>query len=545
MNLQVIFTLLGGLGLFLFGIRQMEDGLKYLAGSSLKRAISILTRNRVTALLVGFVLTTLMQSSSATTTMVVGLIDAGFVTLTQSVGFILGCHIGSTTTGQIISFKLDQYGLPVLGLGVILFLFSSHEKFKSSGLTLLGFGMLFFGMFMMKGAIEPLKQAGYIEQWFSICNSSSVPSIMLGIMIAVIATAIVQSSGATIGVIIALGSTGVIKNFSDTIPLILGCNIGTCITALLASLQTGTTARKAAVMHLLISGIVTIVVLVTFRLWVWLIPYTAVNMSRQIANAHTLFNLVSCVLFLPFTLTLVRLLNRVWPEKKETIINTLQRRAFRESENLGKQYLSTPQMALLQVRKEIGVMAYVAYEMISDVKEALLRGKIEVADRVARHEDIMDALKRDIQDYLVLLTQEKVTSKQGIEIEKALEASSELERVGDHIESMLWFARLVHEGTMVLDDNNRSRIQDSIDSVVRLSDLVKDWCSVDRIIFTATQVRRHTKVARDYYDGCINGGSWNLISDLSFKELIVSVEKLRHHYLDFAKYYYKWLEEVE
>lgn len=545
MNPNVIITLLGGLGLFLFGIKLMEDGLKQLAGDYLKRLMSALTKNRLIALVVGFILTTLVQSSSATSVMIVGFINAGFVTLTQSIGFILGCNIGSTTTGQLMSFKLDQYALLILGIGAIAYLFLSKEKLKNAGLALLGLGMLFFGMNVMKDGIHPLRESGQIEHWFSLCSADSISSVGLGVLIGTLTTAIVQSSGATVGIIIALGAAGVVKEFTDVVPLILGCNIGTCITALLASLRVSTTAKKAAIVHTLFNVIGAILILSTYHFWIWLIPQTSDSITRQIANGHTLFKVAECIVFLPFAVTIVKLLDYLWPEQQETMIDLLQYRSFAKSEYLSKGHLGTPSFALIQVQKEIGVMTQITAEMIEDVRTLLFNFDPELILRVERHEDVIDEIKRDLHDYIVLLAQSDLTSKQAFEAKTALEAAADVERVADHIESMLKYVQLAHERVIVFDQNNKSRIIGALDKAVQLADLVykhsnnRDQEKINEIVETNQKLLRSLRTARQYYDKCLRSGSWNLFSDLSLLELVTAIERYSRHYKGFVDKYLK------
>lgn len=549
---QIIFTLLGGLGLFLFGIKQMEDGLRQLAGDYFKQLMTALTRNRFIGMIVGFVVTTLTQSSSATTVMVVGFINAGFITFAQALGFILGANIGSTTTGQLMSFKLDRYALLMLGIGAILYLFSSteREKIRNGGLALLGFGMLFFGMAVMKDAIVPLQEGGYIEHWFSMCNAHSTWSIILAILIGAGATAVVQSSGATVGIIIALGACGVVRSIADVIPLILGCEIGTCATALLASLRTNRAASKSAVAHTLINIFGCVIVLASFRVWVYIVPLTAGSMPRQIANAHTLFSLVKCLCFLPLIPIVVRVLDWVLPDKTPTMIDLLTYRTFNKSEYLHKRYLDTPDVALIQAHKEVNVMVQVVSKMIRCLRYGFIEGKEEKAAKVPKYEDIMDNIKKDLHDYIVLLSQGSLTSKQATEARTILEGASDLERMADHVETMLSFVRLKKEGTMVLDANNTSRVIGLIDKAVELASLIQSCVehnatgTRESIIALAKDINGDIKTARAYYNDCLRRGSWNLFSDLAFMELITALEKFCVHSLSFVSQYVGELQRL-
>jgi len=553
MSLSVISTLLGGLAIFLVGLKQMEDGLLRLTGGYFKQLLNILTKNRVVGFLVGIILTTLLQSSTATTLMIIGFISTGFITLTQALGFILGANIGSTTTGQImsLSFSIDQYALLILAFGALLYLFSprEREKVKNTGLTLLGLGMLFYGLLTMKQAMMPLKDDGTLERWFLLCSAHSFHSIMISLLVGAGATALICSSGATTGIIITLASAGIIKNLGDAIPLLLGCNLGTCTTALVASIPATQAAKKAALAHLLFNVVGAIIVLCTFHLWVWLVPLTATQIARQVANAHTIFKVVECLIFLPFLPLVVKMLNKIWAEKTETIVDLLKHRTFNKSEFLNKQNLNHPDLAILSTHKEIQVMVEIVSKMMSIVQQALLEGKEEKLIKISKYEEIVDNIKKDIRDYITLLSQRQVSNKQSVELTIILEGASELERIADHIESMVHFVHLTKERIMILDNNNKSKVEHITKQCIELLGLIVDGVKenshekIAKINSLVKQMEKDIRESRDYYTDCLRSGSWNLFSDLSFMELLAIIEKFSRHCRGFSTKYLKvlWL----
>ncbi|MCK4794625.1 MAG: Na/Pi cotransporter family protein, partial [Desulfobacteraceae bacterium] len=237
-----LFQVFGGLGLFLFGLHLMSDSLQKVVGGRMKRVLATLTKRPVYGLLLGTGVTAIIQSSSATTIMVVGFINAGVMDFVQSVGVILGANVGTTVTTQIVALKLDQWAFPAIGLGMTLHLFFKDSKVKDSGLILLGFGMLFLGLVLMKKAIPP--EAQDIIRNLFLLSSGSLKGILIGLTVGTIATAIVQSSSVTVSIIVVLASQGMVAGLKEAIPLILGCNIGTCITALIASIGAGTDSKR-------------------------------------------------------------------------------------------------------------------------------------------------------------------------------------------------------------------------------------------------------------------------------------------------------------
>ena len=545
--LNILFGVLGGLGLFLLGIKLMEDGLHHLAGEYLKRILSILTKNRFASLLAGLLMTAAIQSSSATTAMLVGFINAGFASVANSLGFLLGANIGTTTTAQIMSFKLDQYALPVLGLGALLYLFfPNRERIKNAGLVIAGLGMLFFGMVVMKDTIAP--HTNTIGQWFLLCNAHSFWTMMLGLLVGILGASLVHS-GAALGILIAFASTGIIVDVANAIPIIVGCEVGTCTAAALACLRANRAAKKAAAAHILFNIIGALFVLSTFPVWPWLVAQTSSSIVRQIANMHTLSSLAKCILLLPVLPLFSRMLDWLIPDKNETSIDLINKyKSFARSENLNKDNLTTPSLALLQTHKEIGVMAQVISKMITGIQQSLFQGQEDKLLKVKHYEDIVDNMKRDIRDYVSLLAQQQLTTKQSVEITSILEGASELERVGDHLESMLKYVLLAtKEKVMVLDANNRSKIEYIINHCVELGNLIQQ-CNGSEAIGNITslikQIEKETKTAREYYIGCLRSGSWNLFSDMSFVEFITIMEKYTRHCRSFTGKYLKQLHEI-
>ena len=549
--ISVLFTILGGLGLFLLGIKLMEDGLHSLAGEYLKRVLAILTKNRFASLLAGFIMTTAIQSSSATTAMLVGFINAGFASVTNSLGFLLGANIGTTTTAQIMSFKLDQYSLPVIGIGAMMYLFFPYrERIKYAGLTITGLGMLFFGMVVMKDAITP--HAAIIGQWFLLCDAHSFWTMILGLLVGIAGASLIHS-GAALGILIAFASSGIITDIANAIPIIMGCEIGTCSATMLACLRTNRAAKKAAMAHVLFNTLGALFVLCTFPIWPQLIEKTSDSIVRQIANTHTISSLVKCVLFLPILPLFIKMLNWLIPDKIVTTIDLISKyKSFARSENLNKDSLDTPSLALLQTHKEIAVMIQVITKMITGIQQSMFQGQEDKILKVKHYEDIVDNIKHDVRDYVALLAQQRLTTKQSVEITTILEGASELERVGDHIESMLKYVLLAtKEKVMVLDDNNKTRIIHIINRCVELGNLIQegvnhnDGETINKIFNLIKQIEKDTKAARDYYIGCLRSGSWNLFSDMSFVEFIAIMEKYTRHCRSFTAKYLKQLHEME
>ena len=312
--MSIAISILGGLGLFLYGMNIMAQGLQNSAGDRLKRIIELLTSNVVMGVLVGTVVTAIIQSSSATTVMVVGFVNAGIMTLNQAIGVIMGANIGTTVTAQLVSFNLEGLAPIALGIGIILYLFSSKTSVKNIAQILLGFGILFTGMEFMKDAVKPLAEyKGFTD---ALVGFGHRP--ILGLLLGFAITGIVQSSSASMGMLIALATQGLIP-LSSALPILYGDNIGTCVTSLLSSIGASRNAKRAAIMHLLFNVIGSILFLLILNRPITYIvtQIDPTDAARQIANAHTLFNLINVAILLPFSKYIVKLAIKLVPDNND------------------------------------------------------------------------------------------------------------------------------------------------------------------------------------------------------------------------------------
>ncbi|NNK49116.1 MAG: Na/Pi cotransporter family protein [Gemmatimonadetes bacterium] len=445
--LQLIFGLLGGLALFLYGMGQMADSLKIVAGDRMKSILARLTRNRVTGVLTGAFVTAVIQSSSVTTVLVVGFISAGLMTLTQSVGVILGADIGTTITAQIIAFNIKEYSLLLVAVGFLVMFVARRDTTRHYGTAIMGLGLVFLGMGIMGEAMRPLRT------WQPFLNvMAGLENPWLGIAVGAVFTALVQSSSATVGIIIVLGSQGLVS-LPAGIALLLGANLGTTVTALLASIGRPREAQRSAVIHLIfkVVGVLIWVFLIDQLMWlaVQVSPShpelaggarLAAETPRQVANAHTLFNVINTLLFLPFVNAFVWLVRRLLPDRK----NGDQRVRIKY---LDEGLIRTPAFALDRARLEMLHMGDRVRAMLQDILPATLGGDRENLGGFAARDDEVDALHGEIVTYLGRVSQESLTEGQTVELLQLMEATNDLENIGDIIET-----NLVSLGHSRLDD---------------------------------------------------------------------------------------------
>ncbi|MBW2984747.1 Na/Pi cotransporter family protein [Candidatus Woesearchaeota archaeon] len=424
---ELIFGIIGGLGLFIFGIKLMGLGLQKLAGSHIRKILGTLTKHRIGGILTGAGITAIIQSSSATTVMLVGFVNAGLMNLTQSLGVTLGADIGTTITAQIIAFKLTAYALPLTGIGAALHLFAKKKKHKHLGEAIFGFGLLFLGLNIMTSTVQPLGQSEAVKNIF--VNFSRHP--LLGVLAGMIVTAILQSSSVTVGLIIALASVGLLT-VTGAIPLVLGANIGTCITAILASIGTTISARRTAIAHVLFKAGGTIIALVLLPVYYYIVTATSTNIARQVANAHTLFNVVNTIIFLPLIPLFVRFIIKLIPGEEISV--------ERGPKFLEKNLINTPSIALDAVSKELVRMAELAREMVKDAFTGFRNNDRTALAKAEAKEDAVDELQDSITRYLVSLTQTELSNEDSEKIPSFLHSVNDVERIGDHAVNIIELA---------------------------------------------------------------------------------------------------------
>jgi len=437
--LPMAITLVGGLALFLFGLDQMTTGFNAAAGEGLRKLLSTLTTNRFTGALTGAFVTALLQSSSVTTVLVVGFISAGVMTLTQSIGVIMGADIGSTVTAQIIAFKVTKYALVAVTIGFGMSFVGRHERIKQYGTMIMGLGLVFFGMNLMSEAMYPLR--GY-EPFTDLMQRMENP--LWGILIATVFTALVQSSAATIGIVIVLASQGLVT-LENGIALAFGANIGTCATALLAAIGKPREAVRAAAVHIMLK-------IVGVLIWFWFIDYLAqfvryispaapVDMTgadamaaetpRQIANAHTLFNTANTMIFIWFTTPIAMLAEKIIPAKPVVATEQIKPKFIDDM------YLETPDMAMQLTKRELGRLGDLVLNMLRKAPPIVIAGRSEELTAIEKMDEDVDTLYGHIVAHLAELSQVKLTSSETEQMADLASISNHIEDIGDTVETNL------------------------------------------------------------------------------------------------------------
>ena len=456
--MSIVISLMGGLGLFLYGMNLMGEGLQKSAGTRLKAIIKLLTSNIFMGVLVGTGVTAVIQSSSATTVMVVGFVNAGIMTLKQAIGVIMGANIGTTVTAQLVSFNLNGMAPVALGIGIVLYLFGKNPKVKHIAEILIGFGMLFTGMEFMKDAVEPLRDyKGFTDMLVSF-GQYPILGLLLGFGI----TAIVQSSSASMGMLVALAAEGLIP-LNAALPILYGQNIGTCVTSLLSSIGANKNAKRAAVIHLIFNVLGTVLFLIFLNK-----PVVSLvtgmdpgNVARQIANTHTLFNIISVLILLPFNNFIIKLAMRIIPDKAE------DEEDVKTVKYIDDKMLEIPSIALINTIKETYRMGKKAKESLDCSISAIIEKSDEYLGKVFVKEETVNELQKIILNYLLKLSKTAALDEDSREaVDNLFNTVNDIERIGDHAKNIAELSQIMIDGDLEFSEQGKNQLEEIYNYVI-------------------------------------------------------------------------------
>lgn len=540
MTMQLIFSLVGGLGFFFFGMKTMSEGLKKIAGERLKTILHIVTKIPLVGVLVGALLTCLIQSSSVTSVMVVGFVNAGLLALRQGISVIMGANIGTTFTSWLVSvmavFKITQYALPLVGIGFAINTFCKTKNAKFWGQVIMGFGMLFIGLGFMKDAFGPLKASQNIKDIFGTFSDNP----LLGVLVGMIFTVVLQSSSATIAIVQVLAFSGVIS-FPAAIPLMLGDNIGTTITAELASLGTNVAAKRVARSHTLFN-VIGVGYMLFFVYTGWFVKFvdfiipgeiTTRNIMFYIAVSHSLFNVTNTLVFLPFIGVLERVCIWAVPKKKGTV-------------EMGPQYLerhllNTPTIALEQARNETARMLGVASDSVSNAVKTFFDGDLSKLKLVTELEQAVDNLQSEITQYLVELFQKNLTQIESEELPVLIHNVNDVERIGDHSENIIELAERKIEKKMPFTDEAVKELtlmwNELHSMMIETERALKnnDIKIAQSVVAREERINRFQITLKKSHVNRLNEGKCNLKSGIVFLDLVDNLEKIGDHLCNIAE----------
>ncbi len=456
MYLDIIFNVLGGLGIFLYGMDSMSSGMQKLAGQRLKKILALLTTNRVVAILMGIGVTMLVQSSSVSTVMTIGFVNASLLTLKQALGVIFGANIGTTVTGWILVLNIGKYGLPIVGAGAILYIFLKGDRAKTKALTFMGLGMIFLGLQLMSNGLKPVRSMPEFVSMFHMFSADTYFGVIKVAAVGALITAIVQSSSATLGITITLAVQGLI-DYPTAVALVLGENIGTTITAILATLNANVNAKRAAYAHTIINTLGVIWVTAVFPYYLKFLSNFGspeANITMAIATAHTMFNVTNVLLFTPFIGVMADLLNKIVKDdgKKDERVTKID-----------FLMLKTPSVVVGQTKTEILTMGKYIEEMFSTLDNIYANNEFITPERVAQMrkiEDDLDLFQKEITDANFVILNKNITDKMKMDTRNNLEVCDEYETISDYLMRVTNSLKKLQDNSISLTEDEKTTLKE-------------------------------------------------------------------------------------
>lgn len=518
------FLFLGGISLFLYGMQIMGDALQQAAGARLQRILEKLTSKTIYGVALGAGVTAVLQSSGATTVMTVGLVNTGIMNLEQAFGIVMGANIGTTMTAQLIAFNLTDYITLILAIGFLMKTIAHKRSLQNLGMVLLGFGILMLGMSMMSNAAVPLRNDPRVVELLS--KFSDHP--LLGMLTGLCMTIIIQSSSATIGILMAMAGQGLIP-LEGAVAVILGDNIGSCITVVIATIQSGLNAKRVAMSHVMFNLIGSIIALTLMHQYIAMVRAIspAGNIGRQIANAHTLFNVVNTCLFLPFAGHFTQLIKKIMPGEEPVISY--------QPQFLDKNVLNTPAVALGLAIKEVVRMGNLA---LDNVKKAFRC--VDIFDKknveyILEHEPVIDSLEEAITVYLTKMSEQNMTKEMSALHTGLLHACTDIERIGDHAETIAKRVRSMNQdGAVFSEEANKEMRSLEILVVTAASKALKALETGDKELARESldfshQVKVKQKAIRKSHVERLSKGICTPESGFVMLELLINMKRVSDH----------------
>ncbi len=541
MELTDFIGLLGGLALFLFGMQMMSDGLEGAAGNRMKNILEKLTSNRILGVVVGAGITMVIQSSSATTVMVVGFVNSGMMTLKQAVWIIMGANIGTTITAQLVSLDIDLIAPFIAFVGVAILVFLKMPKLQHYAKIMTGFGILFIGMDMMGAAMVPLRSS---EAFISLMTKFSNP--VLGILAGAVFTAIIQSSSAAIGIVQTLAKNGLIA-FPSAVFVLFGTNIGTCITALLASVGANRNAKRTTLIHLMFNVIGTIIFTVlcmALPITDWIAAITPDKMDSQVANMHTVFNITTTLLLIPFGTYLANLATLILPDSKDIASRKNPLLAFVEEGDMGRIRLGYSAIHTDVLSQEIERMITLAGENVERCYQAVLDSDLSAMDKINENEDTIDEMNNIISQYISKIITHNNSGQNVSDIEQFFLITGNAERIGDHALNIGGYVNTIKDKEIIFSEGARAEIAEmqeitkkAIDKVLNRDDDMTKWLS--KIAAMEQKIDDMTVTYRESHLNRMREGKCSEEACVLYSELLTDFERIGDHVLNIAQAYSK------
>ncbi|WP_041059345.1 Na/Pi cotransporter family protein [Jeotgalibacillus campisalis] len=530
---EVFFQFIGGLGIFLFGLKYMGDGLQKSAGDRLREILDRFTTNPFMGVLAGIFVTILLQTSTGTTVITIGLVSAGFMTLRQAIGVIMGANIGTTVTAFIIGIDIGEYALPIAALGALLLFFIKNNKVNNFGQIIFGFGLLFYGLELMSGGMKPLRE---LQAFIDLTQSmSEIP--VLGVIVGTVFTMIVQSSSATIGVLQGLYSEDLIS-LNAAIPVLFGDNIGTTITAVLAAIGASVAAKRAAAVHVLFNIIGTIIFMLLLAPFTWLIvwidQFLQLEPAMQIAFAHGTFNVTNTIIQFPFIALLAVAVTKIIPGKDVVV-------EFKPK-HLDPHFIEqSPSIALGQAKEEVLRMGSFAVQGLNETFEYLKTKNTKNAELGYQIEDAINNLDSKITDYLVQLSSASLSAAESERHSNLMDSVRDIERIGDHFENIIELVDYQQSNKVKMTEDAMDDLRemftltiDAVSSSIEALDqndqaIARDVAEKEDLIDKMERKFRKKHILR------LNEGKCSGQSGIVFVDIVSNLERIGDHAVNIAE----------
>ncbi|MEA4863693.1 MAG: Na/Pi cotransporter family protein [Victivallaceae bacterium] len=546
---KMFCSLLGGLGLFLYGMNTLSQSLQTLGSGFIKRAINYITANRILACLVGVIVTFLVQSSSVSTVMMSSFVNAGLMTLTQGVGFIFGANIGTTSTAWLLTLQVSKYGLLLIGIGSIPLLFVKKPTLKLVGRVLFAVGLIFFGLQWMSEAFKPLRESPEFLHFMTFFTGDSILSLAGCMMLGCVATMVVQASAATLAITMSLAATGAIS-YETAVGLVLGENIGTTITLWLASLSGGRVTKQVALAHTMFNVTGCVIVLFIFRWYIEFINMMVFtgdaryhdaenyypNVGVHIAMAHTLFNVCMTIFFLPLLQYLVKFVRWLLPdETPESHAQALE--FFSNLPNFSAVLvIKQGQLVIMHMQEIVAESVRLAGEVLCS--PCLEREKME---RIIEIEEVCDEIQKEIMLYLDKVMQQEISAKDTQTLKTLIVCSDELESISDYAASIVKYRMRLEENNIKLKEESRELISEIVRLIVEFTAEIKDWLNSAEAIELAPIAARYrilTSLANDVRNKhleMVQKKQYPPLFALTFSDIMVSLRRIKNHAMNVAE----------
>ncbi|TLS36297.1 Na/Pi cotransporter family protein [Pseudalkalibacillus caeni] len=530
---EMIFQFLGGLGIFLFGLKYMGDGLQKSAGDRLRDILDKFTTNPLMGVIAGIIVTILIQSSSGTTVLTVGLVNAGFMTLKQAIGVVMGANIGTTVTAFIIGFPIKDYALPIIALGSILIFFFKNKKVTYAGQIVFGFGALFFGLELMSAGMKPLRS---LEAFHELTLSMSQNPI-LGVVIGTVFTVIVQSSSATIGVLQGLFSQGAM-DLSAALPVLFGDNIGTTITAVLASIGASVAAKRTALTHVIFNLIGTAIFLIFLFLYTPFIYFLRdaldLNPEMTIAFAHGIFNVTNTVIQFPFIALLAVIVTKIIPGEDNAIEY--------KPKHLDPIFIErSPSVALGQAKEEVIRMSEYAQKGLKEALSYLNNKQQKHADLVAQYEEAINNLDNKITDYLIQVSATSMSSEDSERHGMLMDSVRDIERIGDHMENIVELVDYQISNKVKMTDLAMNDLAEmfklTLSTLNEAVDALDKWDikKARQVVTLEDKIDKMERTLRKKHILRLNEGQCSGSAGIVFVDIISNLERIGDHAVNIAE----------